>query len=393
MRVVIESVSDYKKLIKEITGVPSYKKLMNSVEQCVEIVATAEEDNNFLELYMVESGSHAVKIIYNDMITVQEDGSLLITIDKLKNLTSRLKNNKVVTLAEYRNLFNYVQPPLGGIADTLFCYEHGLRKDMLNSDDYSLVIEDLSFFAELIPTVVSYCYNDKSIVLQTSPTEIVMICTFAENGYIKYTMPSISMQTSKLTLNVKPKLLKIVPVLDEGIQLLQHSKDKNMYMFDSNYGAVAMKTDPDIPGIVKAIEAILKYPSTCEFVVNHAEVKDGADLQSYGGEPQINLWIEKDTGVLKYNTDRNNTPAGTQIISQNAKDLILQPLSLPLDQFTNGLKALGASKGILTITNLFIQVKEIKIGQNNVRVVIMKADDDPETKAEVLIYEVPKNGI
>ena len=390
MKVILEHVASYKKLIKDLTAIPSYKKLMNSVEQCIELEAVVEEDNDHVNLYMVESGSHALKLKYNYYITSQQPGSFLIMIDKLKNLTSKLKPNKVAPMIDSRNLMTYVQPPLGGIHDTLFCYEEGLNKDMLNTANYKLVIEDISFILDLVPIVAGLCFNDQSIVMYTSPTEIVMICQFCENGFIKFTMPSISRQVAELRLNVKPRLLKILSTLVEGIEVHQHFKDPNLYLFNSYQGSIAMKTDPDIPSIVRTIDAVMKLPSTAEFTINHGEVLDACDLQSYGSNNHISLWIEKGSGVLKYSTDRNNIPATTQIISQGAEAIALNTLTLRLDQFSNALKALGSGKGILTITNVLIQVKEVKLGQHIIRGVILKADDDPETKAEALIYEVPQ---
>lgn len=236
MKIRIDNVAHYKKVVTSICSIPSVRKQLSGIEQCIELKTNKEE--GVVEISTVDMNSHAIKLKVEAEIL--EEGRQIVLSNKMKAMSSKLNPKLGLVVHNANNLLNYEMKPYGSIVDTqYFAQDSELSDSLFDESKYTEVTPDLAFFLNLIPIACSNTYNDREIYVTTNAREIRMYVQFGETSYIRYKTESGTLATSDFRAAVRPALLKIVQLLGEEVSL-SYSKDLKAVLFSSEYGDIAL---------------------------------------------------------------------------------------------------------------------------------------------------------
>ena len=386
MIIRIDDVAHYKKVIAAICSIPSVRKQLNSVEQCIELKTNSEE--NVLEISTVDLTSHAIKLKVPAEIV--EDGRQIVISNKLKAMSSKLNPKYGLEISSKNNLLNYEMRPYGSIVDNqYFSQDSVLSDDLFDDASYTDVCSDLSNFMMLLPIACSNTYNDREIYITTDPMYIRMYVQFTETSYIRYKSITSSMATANFKAAVRPALLKIVQLLGEGLEL-QFSKDLGALKFMSDIGEMAFVVDTSTNKVAKKVDSIINNNEDAYIEVAHEDLSESIKWQSYN---------TTETDVVRFDFDTDEEQFTIQIDSRNNKNKpsnldvnysgLFEQTNLSVGHITKALRAMGTPKNkILPVETVKINVKKINVKNAlPITAIHLCPDREDDVTSDVIIYE------
>ncbi len=386
MIIRIDDVAHYKKIIAAICSIPSVRKQLNSVEQCIELKTNADE--NALEISTVDLTSHAIKLKVPAEIV--EEGRQIVLSNKLKAMSSKLNPKYGLEVSSKDNLLNYEMKPFGSITDNQYFSQDSVLSDELFDDStYTDVCSDMANFMMLLPIACSNTYNDREIYISTDANFIRMYVQFTETSYIRYKSITSTMGTADFKAAVRPALLKITQLLGEGVELT-FSKDLGAMKFTSEAGEMSFKVDTSINKVAKKVDSIIANDGEAYIEVAHEDLSESIKWQSYNT-------TETDVVCLDFNVEEEQFTI--QIDSRNNKNKpsnldvnysgLFEQTNLSVGHITKALKAMGTPKNkILPVETVKINVKKINVkNAPPVTAIHLCPDREDDVTSDVIIYE------
>jgi hypothetical protein len=385
MLVRIDNVSHYKKIIAAICSVPSVRKQLNSVEQCIELKTNKED--NVLEISTVDLTSHAIKLKMPAEII--DEGRQIVLSNKLKAMSSRLNPKFGLEISSKDNLLNYEMKPYGSIVDNqYFSQDSVLSDELFNEDSYTDVCSDLGFFLDLLPIACSNTYNDREIYITTDPTHIMMYVQFTETSYIRYKSITNTYATSEFRAAVRPALLRIVHHLGEAVKLV-YSKSLNAIKFISDEGEMAFIVDTSVNKICKKVDSIVDNDGEAYIEVAHEDLSESIKWQSYNATETdivcLDFDVDEEQFTIQIDNRNKNKPSNLEVNYSG----LFEKTNLSVGHITKALKAMGTPKNkILPIETVKINIKKIAVKNTQpITAVHLCPDREDDVTSDVIIYE------
>ena len=387
MKYRIENTSEYKKIVTSICSIPTLRKQLNGIEQCIEIKTNLEE--GVIEVSTVDESSHAISL--KIPAQVLEEGRQIVLSSILKTMTSKLNTKNGLTVTNENNLINYECKPYGTINDAqYFNQDSQLSATLFDLGKYTLVAEDISGLYNLIPLACSNTYNDKEVYITTEDQDIKAYVQFSETSYLRYKTDTETL-TSGLDFkcNISPGLLKIVQILETDISLYYSSVLKSV-LFKSSKGTVAMNVDVTANKLALTMDRLMDNTAaqgTAE--VEHETVSEAINWQEYNATDKGLVDIEQ------YELD-GFEKLSIKVSDQNNPSLFsckfdgkFDSVRLPLTQLGKGLSAMGGPNSkIIPIDVIQLDLKTIPVKNGTaVKCVHIKPEVRDDITSDVIIYE------
>lgn len=387
MKIRIDDVASYKKIIGAVCSVPSVRKQLNSVEQCIELKTNIEE--KVLEIRTVDLTSHAVKL--KIPVEILEEGRQIVLSNKLKAMTSKLNPKYGLEILSKDNLLYYEMKPYGSIVDNqYFSQDSVLSNQLFDDNSYVEICPDLSHFLDLIPIACANTYNDREIYITTNSTHIQLYVQFTETSYIRYKTITTTNSTGEFKGAIRPALLKIIQHLGEEVSL-NYSSKLNTVKFTSNEGEMSFIVDSSANAIVKKVDTIIDSETSAYVQVTHEDVTESIKWQSYDSTETNIINFDFDTEEEKFTIKINNNKA------KNNKPSVLnveysglfEKVNLSVGHITKALRAIGTPKNkILPIEVVQINIKKIPVkNSTDINVIHLCSDKKDDVSSDVIIYE------
>lgn len=386
MLIRIDNVAHYKKIIGAICSIPSVRKQLNSVEQCIELKTNKEE--GVLEISTVDLTSHAVKLKVPAEII--DEGRQIVLSNKLKAMSSRLNPKFGLEISSKDNLLNYEMKPYGSIVDNQYFSQDSIISDKLFEDDsYNDICSDLGFFLELLPIACSNTYNEREIYITTNPTHIMMYVQFTETSYIRYKSITNTYGTTEFRAAVRPALLRIVQHLGETVDL-SYSKDLSSIKFTSDVGEMAFVVDTSINKVCKKVDSIVDNDGDAYIEVAHEDLTESIKWQSYNTTEtdivSLDFNVDEEQFTIQIdNRSNKNKPSNLDVNYSG----IFEKTNLSVGHITKALKAIGTPKNkILPVETVKINIKKIVVkNAPPITAVHLCPDKEDDVTSDVVIYE------
>ena len=386
MIIRIDDVAHYKKVIGAICSIPSVRKQLNSVEQCIELKSNSEE--SVLEISTVDLSSHAIKLKVPAEIV--EDGRQIVLSNKLKAMSSKLNPKYGLEITSKDNLLNYEMRPFGSIVDNqYFSQDSVLSDELFEATTYKEVCPDLGNFMLLLPIACSNTYNDREIYLTTDANYMRMYVQFTETSYIRYKSITSTMATTDFRAAVRPALLKIVSLLGEEVKLT-YSKELSAMKFSSEVGEMAFVVDTSINKVAKKVDSIIENDGDAYIEVAHEDLSESIKWQSYNTTEtsivSLGFNVEEEQFTIQIDSRNNkNKPSNLEVQYSG----MFEKTNLSVGHITKALKAMGTPKNkILPVETVKINLKKINV--KNAPPVIaahLCPDREDDVTSDVIIYE------
>ena len=387
MKIRIDDVAQYKKIIGAICSVPSVRKQLNSVEQCIELKTNLEE--KVLEIRTVDLTSHAVKLKIS--VEIIEEGRQIVLSNKLKAMTSRLNPKYGLEILSKDNLLYYEMKPFGSIVDNQYFSQDSILSNQLFEDEsYTEICPDLSHFLDLVPIACVNTYNDREIYITTSSSYIQLYVQFTETSYIRYKTITTTNSTGEFKGAIRPALLRIIQHLGEEVTLSYSSK-LGAVKFNSSEGEMCFIVDSSANAIVKKVDSIIKSETHSYVQVPHEEITESIKWQSYDSTEtniiNLDFNIEEEQFSIKIdgNKSKNNKPSLLNVEYSG----LFEKINLSVGHITKALKALGTPKNkVLPIEVVQINIKKIPVKNSmDINVIHLCSDKEDDVSSDVIIYE------
>lgn len=387
MKYRIENTSEYKKIVTSLCSIPTLRKQLNGIEQCIEIKTNQAE--GVIEVSAVDDNSHAISL--KIPAEILEEGRQIVLSSILKTMTSKLNTKNGLTVTNENNLINYESKPYGTINDAqYFNQDSQLSNDLFNLTDYDLVAEDINGLFNLIPLACTNTYNEKEIYLTTEDQDLKAYVQFTETSYLRYKSTTETLNTTvDFKCNVPPGLLKIVQILEKDISLY-FSKELNSVLFDSAKGTVAIKIDSKANKLALNMDRLMDVtPASSSVEVDHETVTEAINWQEYNAT---------DKGVVDLEQTQLNggQKLSIKVSEQNNPSLFVANFTgdfdgvrLPLTQLVKGLKAMGSpGSKIIPVDVIKFDLKTISVKNgNNVKCVHIQPETRDDITSDVIMYE------
>lgn len=387
MKIRIDNIANYKNVINAICSVPSIRKQLNSVEQCIELKTNLEE--RVLEITTVDSTSHSIKL--KVPAEILEEGRQIVLSNKIKAMTSKLNPKYGLEISSKNNLLYYEMKPYGSIVDNQYFSQESILSDQFFTDaSFDEISSDLSLFLNLIPVACSNTYNDREIYVTTSSNQISAYVQFTESSYIKYSCVTATLSTAEFKGAIRPSLLRIVQHLGDEVTL-EFSKSLSCLRFTSDLGIMCFIVDTSINNIVKKVESMISSESDIYIDVAHEDFTESIKWQSYDAT---------ETNIVNLDFDTKENLFSIQIASSKNKESkpsllnveysgIFEKLNLSLGHITKALRAIGSPKNkILPVEIVRVNVKKIPVkNSKDINVIHLCSDKKDDVSSDVIIYE------
>lgn len=386
MIIRIDNVAHYKKVITAICSIPSVRKQLNSVEQCIELKTNSSE--NVLEISTVDLTSHAIKL--KVPVEIIEEGRQIILSNKLKAMSSKLNPKYGLEISSKDNLLNYEMKPYGSIVDNqYFSQDSELSDELFDNTSYMDVCPDLSNFMMLLPIACSNTYNDREIYITTDNKFIRMYVQFTETSYIRYKSITSTMSTANFKGAIRPALLKIVQLLEEGVELL-FSKELGAVKFVSDLGEMAFIIDTSINKVAKKVDSIISNDAGAYVEVPHEDLSESIKWQSYNTTETdivcLDFNVEEEQFTVQIDSRNNKNKPSNLEVSYSG---LFEQTNISIGHITKALKAMGTPKNkILPVEVVKINIKKINIkNAASITAIHLCPEKEDDITSDVIIYE------
>jgi hypothetical protein len=379
MKIRIDDIVAYKNIINAICSVPSVRKQLNSVEQCIELKTNIEE--RVLEITTVDLTSHSIKLKLP--VEILEEGRQIVLSNKIKAMTAKLNPKYGLELSSKDNLLHYEMKPYGSIIDNQYFSQDSILSDQLfDNSTYTEISSDLALFLSLIPTACANTYNDREIYITTSSSHINFYVQFTESSYIRYKCITSSLSTSEFKGAVRPALLRIIQHLGEDVTL-DFSKALNCLKFTSAKGVMCFIVDTSPNNTVKKVDSILGSEAVGYVDVAHEDFTESIKWQSYDST---------ETNIVNLEFDPENTLFSIQVASSKNKNNkpsllnvefsgIFEKLNISVGHITKALRAVGSPK------HKILPVEMVRVNIKKINVIHLCPDKEDDVTSDVIIYE------
>lgn len=387
MLVRIDDVAHYKKIIAAICSIPSVRKQLNSVEQCIELKTNKED--NVLEISTVDLTSHAIKLKVPAEIV--DEGRQLVLSNKLKAMTARLNPKYGLEISSKDNLLHYEMRPYGSIIDNqYFSQDSLLSENLFDESTYNEISSDLTLFLGVLPIACANTYNDREIYITTDAEHLQLYVQFTETSYIRYKTVTSSRATSEFKGAIRPALLRIIHLLGEEITL-SFSKTLECLKFSSPLGTMCFIADVSPNNIVKKVASIVDGEAAAYVEIAHEDFTESIKWQSYDATETniVNLDFNVEDGqfIIAINSSKNkeNKPSILDVEYSG----IFEKINLSVGHITKALKAIGTPKNkILPIEKVKVNIKKIEVKNSTpINVIHLCPDKEDDVTSDVIIYE------
>ena len=387
MKYRIENTNEYKKIVTSLCSIPTLRKQLNGIEQCIEIKTNLEEA--VVEVSAVDESSHAISL--KIPAEVIEEGRQIVLSSILKTMTSKLNPKNGLTVTNDKNLINYESKPYGTINDAqYFNQDSQLSDSLFDLESYTLVAEDINNLFNLIPLACSNTYNEKEIYLTTEDQNIKAYVQFSETSYLRYTADTDTLITGiDFKCNIPPGLLKIVQILEKDISLY-YSKTHNSVLFESTKGTVAIKVDTKANKLALMMDKLIDTTVADSSVeVDHETVTEAINWQEYNATDKgvVDLAEEELDGAQKLSIKVSEVNNPSLFVATFTGDF--EGVRLPLTQLVKGLKAMGnPGSKIIPIDVIQFDIKTIPVKNGtDVKCVHIKPETRDDVTSDVIMYE------
>ena len=386
MKVRIDNITEYKKIIAAICNVPTIRKQLNSVEQCIELRTNLEEQ--LLELKTVDLTNHAITL--KMPVEVVEEGRQIVLANKLKAMSSRLNNKLGLEITNENNLLNYHMRPYGSIVDNQYFSQNCLISNRLFDDDkYEEVCSDLGYFLDLIPMICSNTYNEREVYLKSNPNNIEIYVQFTETSYIRYKTITNTLSTGNFRAALRPSLLKIVNLLGDEV-VLKYSKDQSAVKFTSPVGEVAIIVDTNINKVAEKLNSIINTENTGSIEITYEDISESIKWQSYGTNDTSIVKFSYDNGEKQFKINiqksgNKNEPSSLEVIQEGE----FSDTYISVSHITKALKAIGSPKNkIIPIEYISLKIKAIDVKNSApIKAIHLSPSQIDDITSDVILYE------
>jgi hypothetical protein len=387
MRIRIDDIANYKNIVNAVCSVPSIRKQLNSVEQCIELKTNLKE--RVLEITTVDCTSHAIKL--KVPAEILEEGRQIVLSTKIKAMTSKLNPKYGVEISSKNNLLYYEMKPYGSIVDNQYFSQESILSDQFFVEDsFAEVCPDLSLFLSLIPIACSNTYNDREIYINTSSNHISAYVQFTESSYIKYDCVTSSLSTSEFKGAIRPSLLRIVQYLGEEVTL-EFSKLLSCLRFTSSLGVMAFIVDTSPNNVVKKVESIISSESEVYIDVPHEDFTESIKWQSYDVTETniVNLDFNTEEELFSIQVSSPKNKNGKPSLLNVEYSGLFEKLNLSVGHITKALKAIGSPKNkVLPVEIVRVNVKKIAVkNSKDINIIHLCSDKKDDVSSDVIIYE------
>jgi len=387
MKVRIENIADYKKIINAICSIPSIRKQLNSVEQCIELKTNKAEGT--LEITTVDLTSHSVKLKL--LVDIVEEGRQIVLSNKLKAMTAKLNPKYGLEISSNNNLLHYEMKPFGSIVDNQYFSQDSLLSDKLFDPlSYVDICPSLSYFLDLIPIACANSYNDREIFVTTNSSTIFMYVQFTETSYIRYKSITSTNSTGHFKGAIRPALLRIIPLLGDQV-MLSFSSSLNSLKFYSNEGEMCFIVDNSPNNIVLKVDTIISQPCNSFIQVEYEDITESIKWQSYDSTETNIINFEVDLELsqfhIKIDSSKSNIiiPSSLKVSTQG----IFEKINLSVGHIIKALRAMGGPKHkILPLDTVQINIKKIDVKNSTpIKVIHLCSHKQDDVSSDVIIYE------
>lgn len=387
MKIRIDNIAHYKKVIAAICSIPSVRKQLNSVEQCIEFKTNKEE--SVLEISTVDLNSHAIKLKVPAEIV--EEGRQIVLSSIVKSMSSKLNPKYGLEISNKDNLLNYEMRPFGSIVDTqYFSQDTTLAEDLFEASTYVDICPDLGWFLQLLPIACTNTYNDREIYITTDPTNIKLYVQFTETSYIRYKSTTSSMATSDFKASIRTPLLRIVNLLGEEVKLMYSSTLKAV-KFVSPIGEMAFVVDPSVNKVSLVVDKIIKDDNDAEIEIGHEDISESIKWQSYNTTDTTIVNLDFDSEDEQFSikipsSGNKNEPSELDPVAWSG---LFKKTSISVGHITKALKAMGTPKNkILPVETVKLQIKNIEVKNGpSVKAIHLSPDKEDDVTSDVVMYE------
>ena len=385
MRFRVDDVAHYKKVITAICSIPSVRKQLNGVEQCIELQTNGDE--GVIEISTVDLSSHTVTL--KVAAEVVEEGRQLVLSTKLKAMTSKLTPKNGLEVSNENNLLNYTAKPYGSIVDNqYFSQDSYVSKELLDETDWKDVSPELGFFLGLISVACANTYQDREIYMTSAFGAINMYVQFSETSYIRYkTQTETNATIQDFRAAIRPALFKMVQLLGEDVDL-QYCPKKGLVKFSSIEGTVVINCDMSPNKIALKIDSIVDGESDAEVQITHEDIIESLKFQSYGT-------TETDVVSLDFDQSDETFLISTSELSEAAKlkvsySGLFDKTSLSVGHLTKALKAMGSPRSkILPVEVVKVQIKTQPVkNAKPIKIIHLSPEIEMDVTSDVVMYEV-----
>lgn len=384
MKFRVENVAAYKKVIAAICSIPSVRKQLNGVEQCIELLA--DEDEGIIKISTVDLTSHAVCLTMP--VEVIESGRQVVLSNKIKGLTARLNPKYGLVVSNENNLINYTAKPFGTIVDDqYFSQDSELSKELFTDPDWKEVTPELGFFMALIPQACAHTYNDREIYITTDPGIIRMYLQISETSYVRYSSNTNTLATiSDFRAAVRPALLKILQMLGEDVDL-EYCPERKLIKFSSDCGTVVILVDNSKNKTALRVDSIIKQEADAYVEIGHEDLSESLKFQSYNTTDTdvAELGYDLDESCFTLRTNELNDPSQLAVTYSGE----FTKTMVSVGHLTKAVKAIGSPKNkILPVDVVKINLKKIPVrNANPITAVHLCPEAEFEVTSDIVMYE------
>lgn len=387
MKIRITDINSYKKVVAAICSIPSIRKQLNSVEQCIELKTNTEE--NVLEITTVDLTSHAIKL--KVPVEIIDEGRQIVLSNKLKAMTSKLNPKYGLEISSKDNLLHYEMKPYGSIVDNqYFSQESILSTELFEDKSYTEICPDLSTVLDLLPVACSNTYNDREIYIITNPTEVLLYVQFTETSYVRYKTITTTNSTGVFKGALRPALLRIIQHLGEEV-VFSYSSKLNCARFTSSEGDMCFIVDSSPNSIVKKVDTIIDEEVKSYVQVEYEDLIESIKWQSYDTTETNILYLDFDPVEEQFSIKVEGSKSKSNIPSLLNVEYSgeFEKINLSVGHITKALKALGSPKHkTLPIETAQINIKKLNVKNstpiNAIHLCSVKTDD---TTSDIIMYE------
>ena len=392
MKFRISEVSKYKKLVTAICGIPSARKQLNGIEQCIEIKAiNSEQGGGIIEVSTVDLTSHSIKLVMQ--AEVLEPGRQIVLSSKLKSLTSRLNPNYGLSVESKNNLLSYETKPFGSIADSQYFVQDSLMsQSFFEERNWDTVCGDLGLFLDLVPYICTNTYSDKEVYLTTRNGFINTYVQFSETSYIKYTaVTNTKLEVEDFRAAIKPGLLKIILLLSEKDSLetisLDYCKQNALVKFSSSLGVVILACDMSFNKMIAVVNTVIEAAPESKVNLAHESLLGSLNFKSYATTETDIVTIGFDREIGKFNLNINSDTKPTTLAATEKGTFSQTTLSV--GHLNKAIKAMGSAKNkILAVGDIDICLKKVPVvNATPIKAIHLKPDVPMDVTTDIIMYE------
>ena len=384
MKVRIEDVALYKKVMGKICSIPSVRKQLNGVEQCIEL--NANKEDGVLEISTVDLTSHSVTLKMDAEIV--EEGRQIVLSNKIKAMTSKLNPKYGLEIYNDNDLINYEAKPFGSISEPqYFAQTAELSMELVDEPDWTTVTPELGYFMDLIPLVCSTTYQDREIYMASKLGELKLYVQFSETSYIRYTVTTGTNATiPDFSGTVRPALLRIVEMLGDEVSLDWCKKD-GLIKFQSESGTVAIVSDLKKNKTATMFDKVTDKDFDSKIEVDHEDLTESIKFQSYATVDSdiIKMAYDEDEEQFLIKAHELNKPSRLHVSTQGH----FTKTTLSVGHFSKALKAMGSPKNkVLPVNTVVVRLKSLPVKNSKpIKVIHLAPEIELDVTSDVIMYE------